>query len=96
MRAVQISCVGGPEVLDVVDLPDPVPGGGEQLHEVQARDPGRRPQLYGSPYPPAMRAVQITRFGGPEVLDVVDLPDPVPGDGQQQPQNESSWASRSA
>jgi NADPH:quinone reductase-like Zn-dependent oxidoreductase len=30
-----------------------------------------------------MRAVQITRFGGPEVLDVVDLPDPVQGDGQQ-------------
>jgi len=30
-----------------------------------------------------MRAVQITRFGGPEVLDVVDLPDPGPGDGQQ-------------
>jgi NADPH:quinone reductase-like Zn-dependent oxidoreductase len=28
-----------------------------------------------------MRAVQITRFGGPEVLDVVDLPDPAPGDG---------------
>jgi NADPH:quinone reductase-like Zn-dependent oxidoreductase len=30
-----------------------------------------------------MRAVQITRFGGPEVLNVVDLPDPVPGDGEQ-------------
>ena len=30
-----------------------------------------------------MRAVQITRFGGPEVLDVVDLPDPVPGEGQR-------------
>ena len=30
-----------------------------------------------------MRAVQITRFGGPEVLDVVDLPDPVPGPGQE-------------
>jgi NADPH:quinone reductase-like Zn-dependent oxidoreductase len=30
-----------------------------------------------------MRAVQITRFGGPEVLDVVNLPDPVPGEGQQ-------------
>jgi NADPH:quinone reductase-like Zn-dependent oxidoreductase len=29
-----------------------------------------------------MRAVQITRFGGPGVLDVVDLPDPVPA-GQQ-------------
>jgi NADPH:quinone reductase-like Zn-dependent oxidoreductase len=27
--------------------------------------------------------VQITRFGGPEVMDVVDLPDPVPGDGEQ-------------
>jgi NADPH2:quinone reductase len=30
-----------------------------------------------------MRAVQISRFGGPEVLDVVDLPDPVPSEGQQ-------------
>ena len=30
-----------------------------------------------------MRAVQITRFGGPEVLDVVELPDPVPGEGRQ-------------
>ena len=30
-----------------------------------------------------MRAVPITRSGGPEVLDVVDLPDPVPSDGQQ-------------
>src|SRR3954466_12980025 len=29
-----------------------------------------------------MRAVQITEFGGPEVLNVVDLPDPVPGDGE--------------
>jgi NADPH:quinone reductase-like Zn-dependent oxidoreductase len=31
-----------------------------------------------------MRAVQITRFGGPEVLEIVDLPDPVPGDGEEQ------------
>jgi NADPH:quinone reductase-like Zn-dependent oxidoreductase len=30
-----------------------------------------------------MRAVQITGFGGSEVLDIVDLPDPVPGEGQQ-------------
>jgi len=30
-----------------------------------------------------MRAVQITRFGGPEVLDVVDLADPTPGEGHQ-------------
>jgi NADPH:quinone reductase-like Zn-dependent oxidoreductase len=36
-----------------------------------------------SPSLPCMRAVQITRFGGPEVLDVVDVPEPVPGDGQR-------------
>jgi NADPH:quinone reductase-like Zn-dependent oxidoreductase len=30
-----------------------------------------------------MRAVQITEFGGPEVLNVVDLPDPVPRDAEQ-------------
>jgi NADPH:quinone reductase-like Zn-dependent oxidoreductase len=29
-----------------------------------------------------MRAVRITRFGGPEVLEIVDVPDPTPGDGQ--------------
>jgi NADPH:quinone reductase-like Zn-dependent oxidoreductase len=30
-----------------------------------------------------MRAVQITRFGGPEVLDVVDMAEPTPGEGQK-------------
>jgi NADPH:quinone reductase len=29
-----------------------------------------------------MRAVQIDEFGGPEVLKVVDLPEPEPGDGE--------------
>lgn len=29
-----------------------------------------------------MRAVQITEFGGPEVMGLTQLPDPVPGDGQ--------------
>jgi NADPH:quinone reductase-like Zn-dependent oxidoreductase len=29
-----------------------------------------------------MRAVQITRFGGSEVLDVVDVAEPDPGPGQ--------------
>ena len=28
-----------------------------------------------------MRAIQITEFGGPEVLSVTDVPDPVAGDG---------------
>ena len=30
----------------------------------------------------AMRAVQIEEFGGPEVLQVVDVPQPEPGDGE--------------
>jgi NADPH:quinone reductase len=29
-----------------------------------------------------MRAVRIDEFGGPEVLQVVDLPTPEPGDGE--------------
>jgi NADPH2:quinone reductase len=29
-----------------------------------------------------MRAIQITEFGGPEVLNLVDLPEPTPGPGQ--------------
>jgi NADPH:quinone reductase len=29
-----------------------------------------------------MRAVQVTRFGGPEVLEVAELPEPVPGPAQ--------------
>jgi NADPH2:quinone reductase len=29
-----------------------------------------------------MRAVQITEFGGPEVLSVTGLPDPVAGEGK--------------
>jgi NADPH:quinone reductase-like Zn-dependent oxidoreductase len=34
-------------------------------------------------YVRSMRAVQITRFGGPEVLGIVDVPEPTPGPGQQ-------------
>jgi hypothetical protein len=30
-----------------------------------------------------LRAVQITRFGGPEVLEIVDVQEPTPGPGQQ-------------
>ena len=28
-----------------------------------------------------MRAIEIRRYGGPEVLELVDLPDPAPADG---------------
>jgi hypothetical protein len=30
----------------------------------------------------AMKAVQFSQFGGPEVLEVVELPDPHPAAGQ--------------
>jgi NADPH:quinone reductase-like Zn-dependent oxidoreductase len=29
-----------------------------------------------------MKAAQFSQFGGPEVLEIVDLPDPHPGPGQ--------------
>ncbi|MEJ0096715.1 MAG: alcohol dehydrogenase catalytic domain-containing protein [Bauldia sp.] len=29
-----------------------------------------------------MKAAQFSRFGGPEVLEIVDIPDPHPGPGQ--------------
>ena len=36
-----------------------------------------------NPYPARlMRAVQIQEFGGPEVLEVVELPDPEPAEGE--------------
>ncbi len=36
MRTVQVTSFGGLEVMDVVDLPDPVPGDGLKLHEVSS------------------------------------------------------------
>ena len=30
-----------------------------------------------------MKAIQITQFGGPDVMALVDLPDPVPSDGEE-------------
>lgn len=30
-----------------------------------------------------MKAIQITKFGGPEVLELVDLLDPVPTDSEE-------------
>jgi NADPH:quinone reductase-like Zn-dependent oxidoreductase len=35
------------------------------------------------PWAPGMPAVRITRFGGPEVLEIVGMPDPEAGPGQQ-------------
>ena len=38
MRAVQITEFGGPEVLTVVDVPEPEVGAGRTLHDVSAAD----------------------------------------------------------
>ena len=38
-----------------------------------------------------MRAVQITRFGGPEVLDIVDIPEPEAGPGQKLYDVSTAW-----
>jgi hypothetical protein len=51
------------------------PLGGLPRNALFAQPPG----LTGMP------AVQITRFGGPEVLDIVDVPEPTPGPGQRRP-----------
>ena len=37
---------------------------------------------FGACAPDAMKAARFSRFGGPEVLEIVDLPDPHPGPGQ--------------
>jgi NADPH2:quinone reductase len=36
MKAIQLSEVGGPEVLQYVDVPDPEPGAGEAIVELNA------------------------------------------------------------
>jgi D-arabinose 1-dehydrogenase-like Zn-dependent alcohol dehydrogenase len=41
------------------------------------------PLQHPAPSLTCMRAVQITRFGGPEVLDVVDIAEPEAGPGQK-------------
>src|ERR1700745_4297248 len=40
-------------------------------------DGARRPGMEAT-----MKAVRFSRFGGPEVLEIVDLPDPHPGPGE--------------
>ena len=87
MRAVQITRFGGPEVLEIVDVHRT--GAGARLRSACNSLPPAGPPG-ASPMPSLaalsltwMRAVQITRFGGPEVLEIVDFPEPMPGPGQQ-------------
>lgn len=38
MRAVQITRIGGPDVREAVDVPEPTPGPGQRLHDVTITD----------------------------------------------------------
>lgn len=56
MRAIQATTAGGPDVLELVELPDPVPGPGEVLVRVAAAgvnfiDTYRRGGVYPMPFP---------------------------------------------
>jgi NADPH2:quinone reductase len=74
MRAVQVARTGGPEVLDVVDLPDPVPGEGCVLVEVAAAgvnfiDTYQRSGLYPVtlPFVPGAEGAGVVVAAGPGV-----------------------------
>src|SRR5207248_9131624 len=49
---------------------------------VDSRVEASRPALTSHDGSEIMKAIQYSRFGGPEVLEVVELPDPHPGPGQ--------------
>src|SRR4051794_21970599 len=77
MRAVAVTALGGPEVLRVVDLPDPVAGPGEILVRthyvcVQPADLGARiGMIPGGPVPPPFLpgwdfVGEVAAVGGPE------------------------------
>ncbi|WP_426595397.1 quinone oxidoreductase family protein [Cellulomonas sp. McL0617] len=56
MRAIQASAAGGPDVLELVDLPDPMPGPDDVVVRVAAAginfiDTYRRSGMYAVPYP---------------------------------------------
>src|SRR5688572_18481414 len=58
MRAAMVTALGGPEVLELVELPDPAPGPGEVLVRVRAACvhpadiAARVGQIPGGPVPP--------------------------------------------
>jgi len=81
MRAIQAREAGGPDVLELVDLPDPVPGAGEVLVRVAAAgvnfiDTYRRGGVYPMPFPHV-----VGSEGAGEVVRVGDgVPDVAVGD----------------
>ena len=81
MRAVQITEFGGPEVLAVTDVPDPVAGEGQQLYEVRAAgvnfaDTHQTEDSYLAPQQlpliPGAEFVGTPVGGGPRVVGLLD------------------------
>ncbi len=74
MRAIRIDAFGGPEVLRLADVPDPVPGNGEIVVRSEASginylDTYHRTGLYPNPLPfvPGMEGAGVVTAVGPEV-----------------------------
>ena len=74
MRAIRIDAFGGPEVLRLADVPDPVPGNGEIVVRCEASginylDTYHRTGLYPNPLPfvPGMEGAGVVTATGPEV-----------------------------
>ena len=76
MRAVTITVPGGPDVLQIAEVPDPVPADGEVLVKVAASGVNRadllqRQGLYppppGSPPYPGLECAGVIRDVGPGV-----------------------------
>lgn len=85
MRAVIASAPGGPEVLAVAEVPDPVPGPGEVLVRVRATavnraDTMQRRGLYPPP-PGASPALGLEAVG--EVVDASRVPGTAPVEGDR-------------
>ena len=74
MRAIRIEAFGGPEVLRLADVPEPVPGNGEIVVRCEASginylDTYHRTGLYPNPLPfvPGMEGAGVVTAVGPEV-----------------------------
>ena len=74
MKAIRVHDLGGPEVLRLADVPDPVPGNGEIVVRCEASginylDTYHRTGLYPNPLPfvPGMEGAGVVTAVGPEV-----------------------------
>src|ERR1700676_720712 len=77
MKAIEVKCCGSPEAMEVVDLPQPVPGPKQALVKIVASginfiDTYFRTGLYKAdlPFTPGSEAAGVVEALGPEVTEV--------------------------